>query len=84
MAHKLRIPAARCPACGHVTRDFELIDRRCERMLEGARCRGVNSGTQSYDDWQACPVCDATGRQEHARCGRCGGDGWIFARSAHQ
>ena len=25
MAHKLRIPAARCPACGSVTRDFALV-----------------------------------------------------------
>ena len=72
---------ARCPACGHVTRDFERVDKRCERMLDGARCRGINSGTHSYDDWQACPVCDATGRREHARCGQCKGDGWIYVRS---
>ena len=81
MRHKLRIPVARCALCGHVTRDFELVDKRCERMLDGARCRGVNSGTQSYDDWQACPVCEATGRHEHSRCSRCKGNGWIYARS---
>lgn len=80
MAHKLRIPAARCPVCGHVTRDHELVDKRCEQMLDGARCRGINNGAHSYDDWQACPVCEATGRHDRARCGACAGEGWIFAR----
>jgi DnaJ-class molecular chaperone len=81
MAHKLRIPAARCPACGNVTRDFELVDRRCERTLGGARCRGVNSATHSYDDWQACAACDATGRLDRSRCGQCRGEGWIYVSS---
>ncbi len=81
MAHKLRIPAARCPVCGHVSRDFELVDKRCERMLEGARCRGVNSATRSYDDWQACPACEATGRKDNSRCAQCRGEGWVYARS---
>lgn len=81
MAHKLRVPAARCPACGHVTRDHELVHRRCERMLDGARCRGVIAATLSYDDWRACPACEATGRRESARCGACEGDGWIYVPS---
>lgn len=79
---KLRIPAARCPVCGSVTRDFEQIDRRCERTVGGVRCRGVVTGAHSYDDWRACHACEATGRGAHARCGECGGDGWIYARSA--
>jgi hypothetical protein len=78
MAHKLRIPAARCPACGHVSRDYELVDRRCEQLIRGNRCRGIVSGSHSYDDWRACPVCEATGRHEQSRCGTCAGDGWIY------
>lgn len=78
MAHKLRIPAARCPVCGHVTRDFELIDRRCERTVAGARCRGVNTGALSYDDWQACGSCQGTGRHEPGRCRQCLGEGWLY------
>jgi hypothetical protein len=82
MAHKLRIPVARCPACGHVTRDFELIAKRCERVRDGARCRGVTAGTGSYDEWQACPGCEATGRQGSGRCPQCQGDGWLYVPPA--
>jgi DnaJ-class molecular chaperone len=82
MGDKLRIPAARCPACGHVSRDFDAIGQRCAQTLDGARCRGVIAGGMTYDDWQACPVCQATGRHDLARCRRCNGDGWLYVRSA--
>ena len=77
MSGKRRKPVAVCTKCGEQTGFFEQIGRRCYRMVEGKKCRGLFRGLDDPDDWEECPSCSAAGWIEGERCGRCEGHGWL-------
>lgn len=73
-------PVALCTRCGAVSYVTSLINGQCQQIVAGKRCVGVNGSALNADDWKPCTACGGAGSTGTARCGRCDGAGWLYAR----
>src|SRR5690348_2265422 len=73
-------PVALCTRCGAVSYVTSLINGQCQQIVAGKRCVGVNGSALNADDWKPCTACGGAGNTGTARCGRCDGAGWLYAR----
>jgi hypothetical protein len=68
-------PAGACSVCQALTRRRELLNHRCDRVVNGRRCSGTYKSAITFL-WDACDACEATGRVGTQACGECRGFGW--------
>ena len=80
MNEKLSPPVAVCTACHFYSRNPNAINERCENKFNGKRCKGVWRSALSNGDWEECPTCKASGKEEHSRCSQFEGFGWLYCR----
>jgi DnaJ-class molecular chaperone len=73
-------PVAICTVCHAYSSIVTAINERCGNRYNGKRCQGVWRSALNEEDWQACPSCNATGREIQGRCKQCDGFGWIYCR----
>ena len=68
-------PVAACMECRAITDMHELVNQRCDRVVNGRRCPGIYRSDLSFV-WDKCQGCEALGRVGSQVCAECGGMGW--------
>ena len=79
MSEKLSPPVAVCTVCHSYSRNPN-INERCGNKFNGKRCNGVWRSAISKGDWEECPTCKASGKEQQNRCTQCQGFGWLYCR----
>src|SRR5690242_12005925 len=80
---KLSQPVAICTKCGECSSRLDVINERCSKDHDGARCEGVFANALADRDWRECSKCSRTGRVLGDVCYQCTGWGWEFVRDKH-
>ena len=69
-------PFGCCDVCGALTNVRELINHRCDKVVNGRRCYGHYKSSITFL-WDQCESCEATGFVGPQVCAACGGFGWL-------
>ena len=51
---------------------------RCNKVISGERCHGINRSATDIADWEECAYCRATGFERNKICSLCRGVGFLF------
>ena len=73
-------PVAVCTKCQKYSHSIELVNQQCNNTINKKRCQGVFRSAIAPGDWDKCPSCNGSGREEGTMCLSCQGSGHIFVR----
>ena len=68
-------PLAVCSVCHALTDRHELLNHRCNAIVNNRRCYGIYKSGLAYL-WDRCEGCECTGRVGSKVCSECKGYGW--------
>jgi len=74
-AEKRPKPLAYCNVCHALTHRHELLNHRCNAIVNNRRCYGTYKSALTVL-WDACEACDAAGKIGTQVCAECKGFGW--------
>ena len=68
-------PAGACSVCLALTRRRELLNHRCDQVVNGRRCYGTYKSAMT-SLWDQCDSCESTGKVGTQACAERAGFGW--------
>jgi hypothetical protein len=72
------VPTTRCTECGAAGYNVSVANGRCNKIIGGERCHGINQSATNIADWEECGYCRATGFERNKICSQCRGVGFLF------
>src|SRR5580704_3826235 len=78
LALKREVPTTRCTECGAAGYNPSVANGRCNKIIGGERCHGINQSATNIADWEECAYCRATGFERNKICSQCRGVGFLF------
>jgi len=68
-------PAGACSVCLALMRRREVLNHRCDQVVNGRRCYGTYKSAMT-SLWDQCVSCEGTGKVGTQACSECAGFGW--------
>jgi hypothetical protein len=78
LALKRELPKTSCSKCGAAGYNATVANGRCNKIIGGERCNGINQSATDIADWEECAPCGATGFDRNKICSLCRGVGFLL------
>lgn len=78
MPLKREVPTTYCTECGAAGYNPSVANGRCNKVIGGERCHGINRSAANIGDWEECACCRATGFERNKICSLCRGVGFLI------